>query len=118
MAYITTERVAEIRAELKKALPDFKFSVVREHGSGVCISIMAGPAEFPDMEYNGRSINHYHASQYGDNADLIKQIYAIAAKGVTHYETADYGSQPSHYVWMHLGKFDKPYVCTKKLATA
>ena len=53
MAYISTEDVKHIRNTLKKELPQFKFSVVRDHHSSVSIDLMKGPA-FKDWEYNDR----------------------------------------------------------------
>ena len=50
MAYISTEDVKHIRNELKKILPQYKFSVVRDHHSSVSINLMKGPA-FKDFEY-------------------------------------------------------------------
>ena len=40
MAYISTDDVKHIRNELKKELPQYKFSVVRDHHSSVTISLM------------------------------------------------------------------------------
>ena len=40
MAFISAEDVKHIRNELKKELPQYKFSVVRDHHSSVTISLM------------------------------------------------------------------------------
>ena len=53
MAYISTDDVKHIRNELKKELPQYKFSVVRDHHSSVSIALMKGPA-FKDYEYFDR----------------------------------------------------------------
>lgn len=42
MAYISTDDVKHIRNTLKKELPQFKFSVVRDHHSSVTIALMKG----------------------------------------------------------------------------
>ena len=49
MAYISTEDVKHIRNTLKKELPQYKFSVVRDHHSSFSINLMKGPA-FKDFE--------------------------------------------------------------------
>ena len=56
MAYISTDDVKHIRNELKKELPQYKFSVVRDHHSSVSIALMKGPA-FNDYEYFDRYNN-------------------------------------------------------------
>jgi hypothetical protein len=48
MTYIEKERVAEIRTELKKLFPTFKFSVTRQNYSSVNIKIMKGDIDFFD----------------------------------------------------------------------
>ena len=44
MAYISVEDVKMIRNALKKEMPQYNFSVVRDHHSSVTISMMKGPA--------------------------------------------------------------------------
>ena len=78
MAYISTDDVKHIRNTLKKELPQFKFSVVRDHHSSVSIALMKGPA-FKDYEYFDRythetkigtlnkdhhQINEYHLEDF------------------------------------------------------
>ena len=50
MAYISTDDVKKIRNALKTEMPEYKFSVVRDHHSSVTIAIMKGPA-FAEFEY-------------------------------------------------------------------
>lgn len=133
MAYITADEVKAIRVALKKEFgKDFKFSVTREHGSGVRIAIMSGVANFYDGEldstdkYSGRSneftgyaqINHYHTHFYGAYAELFDKISDIAhtapglAGGTKYFcdddSQSDYFSR-AYYVSIHVGKWDKPY---------
>ena len=95
MAYISTDDVKHIRNSLKKELPQFKFSVVRDHHSSVSINLMKGPA-FKDWEYNDRytgetkvgtlndgehhQINHHWLEDfYGkDNAKILGKVKEIA----------------------------------------
>jgi hypothetical protein len=121
MPYITTERVAEIRAELKKEFPDFKFSIVREHHSSIIISILEAPLDFGaaiDGEKKYDQVNVYHiASFYEDQPevrDALLKIYSIANRGnYTVVEDSDYGSIPSFYCDINIGKWDKPFIKTE-----
>ena len=133
MAYISAEDVKAIRVALKKEFgKDFKFSVTRDHHSGVRIAIMSGVANFYDGEldtvckYNGQvnkftgyeQLNNYHLHFYGAYEELFTKINEIAhtapglAGGKTYYCNDDTQSDyfdRAYYVSIHVGKWDKPY---------
>jgi len=135
MAYISTEDVKHIRNELKKELPQYKFSVVRDHHSSVTISLMKGPA-FNDYEYFDRynnvtktanlsdgehhQINQFHLEDfYGkENAEILSKIDTISrtapAKngGKVWYNDSDIQTDYfdiAYYVHINVGKWNKPY---------
>ena len=135
MAYISTEDVKHIRNELKKELPQYKFSVVRDHHSSVTISLMKGPA-FNDYEYFDRynnvtktanlsdgehhQINQFHLEDfYGkENAEILGKIDTISrtapAKngGKVWYNDSDIQTDYfdiAYYVHINVGKWNKPY---------
>jgi len=97
MSYISTQQVKEIRNELKKNFPTTKMSVTRRHYSGVQITILSSPIKLTDKKY--QSVNHYYISKIND----------IASTGVTYRETGDYGTQPSHYVTISIGDYERPF---------
>lgn len=109
MPYITTERVKEIRNEIKKALPEYKFSIRCRDYSSVDISIVSGPLDF-GTEYS--QVNHYYIKDHyqGEAERVLLVIKQIASAGVyTEVVDGDYGSVPSHYVNISIGQWDKPY---------
>ena len=134
MAYISTDDVKHIRNTLKKELPQFKFSVVRDHTSSVTIALMKGPA-FKDYEYFDRythetkigtlnedhhQINQYHLEDfYGkENAKVLDKIHSIAltapAKngGKVWYNNSDAMIDyfdTAYYVHIEVGKWNKQY---------
>ena len=135
MAFISAEDVKHIRNELKKELPQYKFSVVRDHHSSVTISLMKGPA-FKDHEYFDRyaqetkvgnlsdgehhQINqHWLEEFYGkENAKILDKIHVIAktapAKngGKVWYNDSDAMIDyfdTAYYVHMRVGKWNKSY---------
>ena len=135
MAYISTDDVKHIRNELKKELPQYKFSVVRDHHSSVTISLMKGPA-FNDYEYFDRynnvtktanlsdgehhQINQFHLEDfYGkENAEILSKIDTISrtapAKngGKVWYNDSDIQTDYfdiAYYVHINVGKWNKPY---------
>jgi hypothetical protein len=115
MAYkTTTDRVAEIREELKKEFPDFKFSIRKDGYNGVRISILSAPIDLMEGETEKYvSVNTYYINEhYKDRPqarEALSKIYEIASRGVTYRETGDYGTQPSFYVWINIGSYEKPF---------
>ena len=134
MAYISTEDVRHIRNTLKKELPQYKFSVVRDHTSSVTIALMKGPA-FKDYEYFDRythetkigtlnedhhQINQYHLEDfYGkENAKVLDKIHSIALTapanngGKEWYNNSDAMIDyfdTAYYVHIEVGKWNKQY---------
>lgn len=115
MGYISTERVAEIRNTLKEKFPQVKFSVKKNGYSGVVITILKSPY-FEGIKYY--AVNEFSIERrfYGKEKDFLLEIVNIANEGVKYYDTADYGTQPSFYIYIHIGKndWDKPqqHICT------
>jgi hypothetical protein len=113
MPHISTERVKEIRNQLKKEFPDVKFSVTRKHYSSVRIAILRSKFDF-DLE--GRSylsINPYYVRKHWpikEQADFLQRIVDVASTG-NEIESVDgdYGNIPTFYYDVLIGEFDKPY---------
>ena len=117
MAYKNrTERVAEIREELKREFPDFKFSIRKDGYNGVRIAILSAPINLLEGEPEGTKyidVNNYYIDENFKDVpavrDVLKKIYGIASRGVTYRETGDYGTQPDFYVYIKIGEYDKPF---------
>ena len=107
-----TERVAEIRRELKAQFPELKLSITKGNYNGANITIFEAPADYNlDPDNRGSfSINHYHFDFYDGKArEIFEAIFAIASKGVRYYETGDYGFQPSFYIDISVGRYDREF---------
>lgn len=103
-----TEKIAEIRNELKFALPNCKFSIRKNHYNSMSIYLLSSPVSF---EQDHIQVNQYHIESFykGEQKDLLLKIKQIAFKDVTYRETGDYGTQPDFYIHLNVGKWDKPY---------
>ena len=132
MAYISTDDVKKIRNALKAEMPQYKFSVVRDHHSSVTIAMMKGPA-FAEFEYFDRyageykkgtlgqndgydQINTYHTGDfYGkENAEIFDKIVKIAKTAPTKqwYDDSDAMTDyfdTAYYIHLNVGKFGKDY---------
>jgi hypothetical protein len=110
----TTERVAEIRKQLNAEFPTFKFSITKRHYNAMTIAIMEAPIELSETGYE--QINEYWINERYEGAkkDILMRIKDISFKGITYRETGDYGNQPDFYVNIHIGKWDKNFICTSK----
>lgn len=113
MPYIETEKVAQMRKEIRAALPDFKVSVTRHHGSTVDVRLMSGPIA------NIEHVNvFYYKKNLEDRPDAVKVIDTILeiVKRIGQprelvYDS-DYGSVPTFYYDVSFGKWNQPYECT------
>ncbi len=134
MAYISKEKVAEIRANLKKEFPDIKFSVRRDNHISLDVSIMKAPYHFfsekirltwntasvsgeqKTLPYCG-GINHYwieNSLEY-DNHAILQKIVDICMEG-NHDNSvvqADY-FDVGWYFNLNVGKWDNPFQYTGK----
>ena len=113
MPYISAEQVKEKREQLKKAFPDWKLSVVTRHNSEICVYIMESPVNF-GVEYE--QVNQYYIKEHyqGEQAKALQKIADIISKGVRElvYDS-DYGSVPTFYYSISIGKWDKPFKFVK-----
>lgn len=106
MPFISTERVKEIRNELKATFPNVKFSVTTRNYSTVCVAIMESPFTWVN-DY--QQLNEYYLKNH-ENSDFLLQIKEIANAGNgTLCEDGDYGTIPMFYFDLTVGKWDKPH---------
>ncbi len=106
MPFISTERVKEIREQLKKEFPAIKFSVTTHHHSTVCVAIMESPY---DWGKDHMGINAFYLHDY-PHAELLEKIKSIANAGNgTLCEDGDYGTIPRFYFDLSIGKWDRPH---------
>lgn len=118
MAYITTERVAEIRKELKSAFPTFKFSVTRKHYSTVDVAILAADIDLLQCENDGKTYaavnNYWIGENYKDRPEIkaaLLKISDIVNNG--NFDNSDSQTDYFHvgyYVDISIGRYDKPFV--------
>lgn len=124
---MSPKRTAEIRAELKKQFPDFKFSVRTRHHSTICVSVLEAPFNMlMDTEKKKEDVNYFyiadHYEKYPKIKDALLKIYSIMNEGnYTVSVDSDYGNIPSFYVDLQVGEYDKPFkvvVPNKKVVIA
>jgi hypothetical protein len=127
MAYITAGEVKEIRTELKRVFPKYKFKVNKSSGScsSVSVSVMAGPADFTEIFVQNANkahaqINHYHLYQYGKFQKFFETINKIirtapgkAVGGREFYDNSDAMTDyfdTAFYYNINVGTWSQPYV--------
>ena len=113
MAYLSKEQVKEIRENIKKAFPNFKFSINRHHYSGVNIHLMKGSINF-GKEY--QQVNQYYIKKHytEEQAAILNKIYDVANQFDSYDRNAgdmgaDYGDM-TYFINICIGKWDKPYI--------
>lgn len=114
MPYISTERVAEIRKELKAKFPNVKFSVRKQHWSTVAVSIMESPYTWPE---GTQGLNHFYLDRY-DHSEFLQAVHDIMNAGNRIVsEDGDYGSIPAFYTSLEIGQWNRPHVTRATEAT-
>lgn len=119
MPYITKDQVKAKRVALKAALPGYKLSVTHKRYSGIEVAIMAGPADFGTGHEQLNCNIDYRDARYNSQInpaiqDVIDVVMPILNEGKGQgFEDSDYGHVPDYYTWVTIGKWDKPYQCTK-----
>lgn len=110
MPYINSDQVKEKRNAIKKAFPEFKFSITRDNHSGIRIVVLEGPVWFAN-DGDHDQVNPYHINGKNDRQnEALEKMYAIANReNGTEVMDSDYGRVPNFYVWMEIGRWDKPY---------
>lgn len=115
MAYLSSEDVKTIRNRIKEAFPLYKWSVTREHATGVRVALMESDLVFPD---NYDQINHYYIdTQYAHDVkawDVLLKVLDIITN-VKEYKDRNFGDPGADYpnmtyfISMSIGKWDKPH---------
>jgi hypothetical protein len=116
MPYINKEEVKAKRDAIKKAFPDFKFSIVCKNYSTISIHILEGNIE---LKKERSQINNWLIEkEYSDNPEakeMLQKVYDIANDGNrVLVEDGDYGSVPKFYVDLEVGTWDKDYIFKPK----
>lgn len=114
---MSSERTAEIRKAIKAEFPDYKFSIINEHHSGIRIAILSGPLQLlsPDHLERGREqVNEYyireHFAERPETSKILLRIKEIANEGNgTESTDGDYGNIPHFYLTIEIGKWDEAY---------
>ena len=114
MPYITTEEVSMIRKAIKANIKNAKFSIKKEHYSGVKISILESSIDFTGV------------TQYSQSPDIAKRLWGVDDEKTVFItrlfdvidsvspekiisEDGDYGSVPNYYRIIQVGRWDKPF---------
>lgn len=113
MAYISKERVSEIRKELKATFPEYKLSITTDY-STISIAILEAPHPLASKDYEQINIYYLDRIEDTEKRTVLEIIKNIANKGVKYYETGDYGTQPSHYTSITIGQWNRPFMMTIK----
>ena len=115
MPYITKEEAKVKRELIKKAFPEFRFSIRVDHGSMIRVSIMSGPELDLELNRGYENVNHFYIKEHykevaPKTCELLEGINKILEDGnyiVVH--DGDYGAVPSFYTDLEIGRWDKPY---------
>ena len=122
MAYISTENVKAIRTEIKKVFPakkGWKFSITKEHHSGVHVNIMESKVNL-DPEHKGNyGVNEYYIDDIYKDNEVLRYVFNRIDEIINNVKQcknrnasdpfADYPDYNFFY-YIAVGKWDKNFV--------
>ena len=134
MAYVSQEMKKSLAPAIKSVLKKYgyKGSIAVDNHSSLVVNIKEGVADFIGMansknkeiaeRRNGRyypsegyiQVNTYYPEHYGEAQEFLEELIA-AMKGTGWYNNTDAQIDYfdiAYYLDIHVGKWDKPYVCT------
>lgn len=116
-AYVNNEKTKQVREDLKKEFPQFKFSVKKKHHSTVDVAILEGPIPLTDDPSGHEQINTYwiktNFSDKPEIKEILLKILEIINKG--NFDKSDIMTDYFHvgfYVSLSIGDYNKPYKVT------
>lgn len=129
MAYIDQTKKAKIVAALKAVMPKgWKYSLRIQHHSSITMTIQAAPVDLYTLcTYESKSesyiqLNTYYLENAYTDAEIVKVLKAAkAALDTDNFDKSDISADyfnVGHYVYMHVGAFERPFVCTAPAVAA
>ncbi|MBS9775730.1 MAG: hypothetical protein KGV57_01400 [Fusobacterium sp.] len=121
MAYLSKDEVKVRREKIKKLFPvkkGWKFSITRDHFSGIKLAILQAPTNFlKDTEQGYLSINECYIDENfpKEQAKVLNQMYAVLNQG--NYNNSDPMTDyfnVGFYVSMSIGKWNQNFVYVEK----
>jgi len=133
-AYVSTDITKRVRAELKRAIPNMKFSVSKKDGT-LRVAIMQGDLDFRDLwedvpydkqywrrwndskpHFDGYvDINTYHTDSYNPKYTSVFNEIVDIMKGDEWFDKSDARIDYFHtayYLSLTIGKGDRDYIYT------
>lgn len=115
MPYINAEQTKEVREAIKKAFPEYRFSVRKEDKMSLNITVKSGPVDFKLEEGYCQLNEHWYETHYEGNEEVIKfakKLFEVINNVHPQREVvydSDYGSVPNYYRRFSIGSWDKAY---------
>lgn len=114
-AYVSNEKMQQVKTDLKREFPEFKFSIRKRNYSSVDVAILRGPIKLTDDPKGYEQVNHYYIKDhYKDRpevAEFLQKVSDIMEKDNSSYGSPydDYGLSWSFYTSLSIGDYGKPY---------
>lgn len=119
MPYLDKNYTKEVRQELKRQFPEFKFSVRTVDHHKLDVTVLSGPMDLMsdvDRVLGYEQVNHFWVDKhYQDNPqkrDFLMSVLSIMGKehNSCEFVDGDYGDIPNFYLGLSIGRWGRPYV--------
>jgi hypothetical protein len=124
MAYMDQTKKTRIAAALKAVMPkDWKYSLAVRNHMSIVLTIQSAPEDLLAAFDGHYQVNTYHydsALERNGRADLVPVFSAImGALNLDNHDNSDIQVDyfdVGHYVDVNVGRWNKPFICTTKVA--
>jgi hypothetical protein len=124
MAYVSQDQKAKLTPGIKAVLKKYgvKATISVKHHSTLKVTLQSGPFAFELHNDGFKRVNVFHIDKHYDGVEqeFLNALLA-AMKGPDWFDKTDIQSDYFHCSWyndIELGKYNKPYVCTKSKEAA
>jgi hypothetical protein len=116
MPYLHKAYTTQVRQDLKKEFPQYKFSVRTVDNHKLQVIVVSGPVNLLNPGDRSERINHYyvdsHCVGFPEKRDFLHRVLSIMKRN--HNDCVrtdgDYGNIPSFYLSLSIGSWDRPYI--------
>jgi hypothetical protein len=127
MAFMDQTKKAKIAAALKKVVPSsWKYTLRVHHHSTIIFTVSAAPVDLFNLHANREQwtdgyiqLNEYYLERQYTGEVLAIMLKIREALNIDNFDHSDVQTDyfcVGHYANMHIGRWDKPFVCTAPAA--
>lgn len=112
-AHISSEQIKEMREEIKRIAPEWKFSLTNQDNIEVKLILRSAPFELLNEEFKNRNLISLKGNEFDGlpGIETLREIEGILNKG--NHDNSDLSTDyfdVGWYVSVSVGEYERPFV--------